>query len=289
MTPSWNQGRYIEKTIQSVLLQDYPNLEYIVIDGGSADDTTDILKKYEDHIDYWVSEKDKGQSHAIAKGVARATGEIFNWLNADDYLAPGALHKVAKMWNEGKPDIIAGRCPKVTLSDGTMFEEDWLPRRPKSELDLLLGGMWFAQPATFLGTEAYKTAGGIREDLHYVMDWELYVRMCRRGGGRPRVAVTDKVLAYYGYHEASKGVRAQRQFFIEGNRVRREVIKSLGEGQRRELARRIAKKSLLHRIWRVQRRSDNLLQDLLKLGVRYPTLFTMMAYWKALRAATKMH
>lgn len=91
VTPSFNQGEFIEETIRSVLLQNYPNLEYIIIDGGSTDDTVAIIKKYEKYISYWISEKDKGQSEAINKGLKIATGEIFNWLNSDDYYAPGTL------------------------------------------------------------------------------------------------------------------------------------------------------------------------------------------------------
>jgi glycosyltransferase involved in cell wall biosynthesis len=96
VTPSFNQGRFIEKTILSVIEQDYPNLEYIIIDGGSTDESVEIIKKYEKHLAYWVSEPDRGQSHAINKGFERATGEIFGWLNSDDWYHPGALKALAE-------------------------------------------------------------------------------------------------------------------------------------------------------------------------------------------------
>ena len=96
VTPTYNQGRFIEQTICSVLDQGYPNLEYIIIDGGSRDNTVDIIKKYEHRLSYWVSEMDSGQTHAINKGFAKCTGEIFNWINSDDYYAPDALQKIAK-------------------------------------------------------------------------------------------------------------------------------------------------------------------------------------------------
>src|SRR5262244_3776597 len=95
ITPSYNQARYIEETIRSVLLQGYPNLEYIIIDGGSSDQTTEIIKKYEPWLTYWVSEPDRGQSDAINKGFSKSTGRILNWLNSDDFLEKNALGRVA--------------------------------------------------------------------------------------------------------------------------------------------------------------------------------------------------
>src|SRR5262249_26474448 len=94
VTPSYNQGQFIEETIRSVLLQGYPDLEYIVSDGGSSDKSVEIIKKYQSWLAYWVSERDNGQSHAIKKGLARATGDLFNWINSDDVLLPGALAAV---------------------------------------------------------------------------------------------------------------------------------------------------------------------------------------------------
>jgi glycosyltransferase involved in cell wall biosynthesis len=91
ITPSYNQGEFLEDTFRSVLDQNYPNLEYFVVDGGSTDNSVDIIKRYTEHFDWWVSEKDRGQSHAINKGLERATGDIVTWLNSDDFFYPGAL------------------------------------------------------------------------------------------------------------------------------------------------------------------------------------------------------
>ena len=108
ITPSYNQGQFIEETITSILSQDYPNLEYLIIDGGSKDNTVEIIKKYAGRLDYWVSEKDRGQSHAINKGLERSNGDIINWINSDDALMPGALWTVARAWMENPGAIISG-------------------------------------------------------------------------------------------------------------------------------------------------------------------------------------
>ncbi|MEI9912662.1 MAG: glycosyltransferase family 2 protein [Bacteroidota bacterium] len=96
ITPSFNQGRFIEETILSVIEQGYPNLEYIIMDGGSKDETVEVIKKYNSRISYWVSEKDNGQSDAINKGLHKATGDIINWINSDDQLVPGSLWIIAQ-------------------------------------------------------------------------------------------------------------------------------------------------------------------------------------------------
>src|SRR5918996_5491103 len=110
VTPSYNQGQFIEETIRSVLLQGYPSFEYIVIDGGSTDDSKEIIQKYEPWLTYWVSEPDRGQAHAINKGFARATGDIIQWVNSDDLLTPGALAEVGRLISLNPGAMIAGGC-----------------------------------------------------------------------------------------------------------------------------------------------------------------------------------
>jgi len=112
--PSYNQGQFIERSILSVINQNYPNTELIIIDGGSDDETVDILKKYNDYITFWVSETDRGQSHAINKGIDRSSGELITWLNADDLLLPNALKGIGKEWTENnKPKWIAGNTIRI--------------------------------------------------------------------------------------------------------------------------------------------------------------------------------
>src|SRR5260370_28877982 len=104
ITPSFNQAEFVERTILSVLEQNYPNLEYIVVDGGSTDGSVDVIRRYQSRIAYWVSEKDRGQAHAINKGLQRATGDIIGYLNSDDYYLEGALARVADCFSR-EPDV----------------------------------------------------------------------------------------------------------------------------------------------------------------------------------------
>jgi glycosyltransferase involved in cell wall biosynthesis len=180
VTPSYNQGKYIEKTIRSVLQQRYPNLEYIIIDGGSKDNSVDIIKKYEKWITYWESEPDRGQAHAINKGFQRATGEICAWLNSDDYYLSGALIKVAKAFHE-YPDthVIVGVGHKV-LDNGKII---YTPRIPELSFNAFLNWMeysHFMQPSCFFRAQAWKECGPLRENLHFCFDVDLWLKMAEK-------------------------------------------------------------------------------------------------------------
>lgn len=180
ITPSYNQGQFIEETIKSVLLQDYPNLEYIIIDGGSTDNTIDIIKKYEQHISYWVSEPDRGQSHAINKGFERCTGEIIAWLNSDDFYLPGALKEVAAIFQKHRNiDLVTGA--------GLSYQSDtqqFIPVRAcgtgvyPTRATMLTKHGCIAQHSTFWRKRVLQQVGSIREDLHYAMDHEFFLRCC---------------------------------------------------------------------------------------------------------------
>ena len=181
VTPSYNQGRFIEATIRSVLLQGYPNLEYIIIDGGSSDNTIEIIKKYEPWLKYWISEPDRGQSHAINKGFDHANGEVFGWLNSDDYFCPGALHKLMELRRKN-PEAVAwvGACRDVDINGNRLKKRS--PRvGDKKEYGNWSKDAWIPQPSCLFDAKTFNDVGKIDENLAFVMDVDLWMRLADRG------------------------------------------------------------------------------------------------------------
>ena len=212
VTPSYNQGQYIEEMLLSVLDQKYPNLELLIVDGGSRDNTVELIKKYSSHIAYWVSEKDRGQSHAINKGLARCTGDIFNWINSDDLLMPGSLWAVAEAWRKNPGHIVSGHTeffdgngPTGQSRAGGQTLKNFVRFWERKDFG-------WSQPSTFLPLAALQKAGGIREHLKYCMDYDLMVRLL--AAGTP-VTYVDQVLARFRLHEASKTVGSKEAFRLE--------------------------------------------------------------------------
>src|SRR5215211_290708 len=164
ITPTYNQGEFIEETIRSILLQNYPNLEYIIIDGGSTDNTVEIIKKYERWITYWVSEKDRGQSHAINKGLEKCTGEICNWINSDDCLAANALYLI----HQGLAGTEAlGFCGNSlveydTVKEPVLFRTTLL----NEDINTHLASCSFCQPGTFFKMTAFRQITPLEESMH---------------------------------------------------------------------------------------------------------------------------
>lgn len=204
VTPSYNQGHYIEQTITSILDQQYPNLELIVMDGGSTDHTVEILKKYDSQITYWVSEPDKGQADAIQKGLARATGEIFNWINSDDYLEPGALHHIGTYFAEHpNTDVLCGFTRCFYDEDNTTSHVYQMGVQPTATETMLQVAM--NQPGSFYRTACVREAGGINPSLRYIFDNELWFRFLHRYGVAG-IRRTDQLIAQFRLHRSSKSV-----------------------------------------------------------------------------------
>jgi glycosyltransferase involved in cell wall biosynthesis len=200
VTPSFNQARFIEATIRSVLLQGYPALEYVIMDGGSTDGAVDIIRKYEPWLARWVSAKDRGQSDALNRGLAKTSGEIVGWLCSDDRLVPGALHAMVR-FRASNLDAIAwaGACRTVT-ADGRSFYTN-APRGATREAlaDWGRAGR-ISQPACFFSRDAWQRLGGVEESYHYAMDFDLWLRMSAIG----RFALTDAIWAEETLHDATK-------------------------------------------------------------------------------------
>ncbi len=177
MTPSFNQAKYLEATINSVLNQDYPNLEYIIVDGGSTDGSLEIIKKYQDRLAWWVSESDSGQTDAINKGFSRASGQILAWINSDDTYCPGAISQaVALLLEHPNWGMVYG--------DANFINENgiFIGKFPAAQTDyekLRLGYVHIPQQASFFRASLWKRVGPLDPSFYFAMDYDLWVRLAR--------------------------------------------------------------------------------------------------------------
>ncbi|QDO93680.1 glycosyltransferase [Formosa sediminum] len=213
ITPSYNQGKFIEETILSVINQGYDNLEYIIIDGGSTDNSVDIIKKYEDKIDFWVSEKDKGQSDAINKGLNRATGDIVCWLNSDDYFLPDALKKVGEYNWTDDIGILVGIGHKVNLDKEIIYTPDYYEPITLKDLFYWNKGKNFMQPAAFFSKKAWDTCGPLNADLNICMDVDLWIKIAKQF----KFDRIKESLAHAYIHEDAKTTALIDEMIIETN------------------------------------------------------------------------
>lgn len=180
VTPSFNQGQFLEETLRSVLLQGYPNLEYIVVDGGSTDGSVAILMKYQWWLSNWESAPDRGQASAINKGWNRATGEVFAWLNSDDLYCPGALQQVGSYFSDNPAcQLLVGGADVVTEIGAPAIECKRL--ESTSLYDLIYGGRALPQPAAFWANRLRVEIGPLDEQLHFTMDREYFLRLLLHG------------------------------------------------------------------------------------------------------------
>lgn len=204
ITPSYNQGQFLEQTIHSVIKQDYPKIEYLVIDGGSTDQSIEIIQKYGSRITYWVSEPDKGQAEAINKGLALAKGEIIGWLNADDMLLPGTIQLAVETFQKNpEVDVFYGHLERID-DNGQLVPTPTLPKdRVTFSKQLVIGECLVNQPGSFWRKEIMDRVGLLNPDLHYVLDYEYWIRLALEGAIFHRVSNT---VAYFRLSHSSKTV-----------------------------------------------------------------------------------
>ena len=212
ITPSYNQSAYLEQTLTSVLEQDYPRLEYLVVDGDSTDGSAEIIKKYAAKLAFWVSEKDSGQAEAINKGLARAKGDILAWLNSDDYYLPGTIRAAVEVF-QANPDVV--------LVYGNMLAVDQhgqttnlLKYRPLSIEDLLCFEI-IGQPAVFFRRDAFEKAGSLDESYHCFLDHHLWLRIALQG----RILHVNETWAAARYHPEAKNRAKAAEFGREAFRI----------------------------------------------------------------------
>lgn len=215
ITPSFNQGQFLEKTIQSVIGQNYPNLEYIIIDGGSTDNSVEIIERHQKQLTYWVSEKDRGQPHAFNKGLQYATSEIIGWINSDDiYLNRCLFEATEYLKSHQNVDIV--------FSDYIYIDEKgrYLKRRKEIPFNysvyLWLGDCFHANCAGFFRRKVFESIGGLDESLQYSMDYEFYLRAASSG---MKISHFRSYWAAYRLHGQSKSVFKSHMQRDEGQNI----------------------------------------------------------------------
>ena len=212
VTPSFQQARYLEQTMRSVLEQDYPHIEYLVIDGASKDGSVDIIQKYESQLAYWVSEKDSGQAEAINKGISRATGEIVAWINSDDYYLPGVVSSAVKVFEEN-PDVV------LIYGDMLAVDEDGqttnVMKYGQFSLADLLCFQIIGQPSVFFRRDALQQAGLLDTTFHFLLDHHLWIRIAQHG----KILHVPQTWSAARYHAEAKNRAKAAEFGHEAFRI----------------------------------------------------------------------
>jgi glycosyltransferase involved in cell wall biosynthesis len=225
VVPSYNQGKYLAETLSSIRDQKYPNLQLIVIDGGSQDNSVDIIRTQESIIDYWVSERDNGQSHAINKGMAKSTGDILGWLNSDDLLLPGALVKVAKKFQDDPElDVVYGQ--RIIIDENGMDIGKWVVADAHSYI--LPYADFIPQETLYWRRSLWDKIGAtINEDFQFAMDWELLMRFYHSHAKFKRL--TSYTGAFRFHPEQKTVANIEEQGFNEMELIRKKFALTKGK------------------------------------------------------------
>jgi glycosyltransferase involved in cell wall biosynthesis len=200
ITPSFNQGRYIEATIQSVLAQDYDNIEYIIVDGGSKDESVSIIQKYEQHLAWWVSEKDKGHADALNKGFSRATGDILAWINSDDLYYPGTVSEAVALLKE-HPEVGMVYANANFIDQNGQFSGKFAARQTNYKR-LLRGSVHIPQATTFYRADVWRAVGLFDLSLFFAFDYEMWVRFAKVS----QLLYVPRLWADFRMHDEGKSV-----------------------------------------------------------------------------------
>jgi glycosyltransferase involved in cell wall biosynthesis len=215
VTPSFNQAKYLEETIRSVLAQDYPRIEYIVVDGGSTDSSLEIIRKYADRLTWWVSEPDQGQTDAINKGFGRATGEIMAWLNSDDTYQPKAVSEaVAFLQAHPKIGLVYGDAHFIN-AEGQIIGK--FNAQQTSYKRLRRGGVYIPQQAAFWRADLWNQVGPLDPSFYFAMDYDLWVRLARI----TEIRYTPQWWANFRLHGEGKTIAADERCWPEMLRIHR--------------------------------------------------------------------
>ncbi|WFN37127.1 glycosyltransferase [Methanomicrobium antiquum] len=219
ITPSYNQGSFLEETMRSVLLQNYPNLEYIILDGGSTDNSVEIIQKYDEYIDFWVSEPDNGQADAIYRGIEMATGDIVAYINSDDIYYPGAFFKVAKEFIKN-PDSgwLTGRT--VFVDEYSNPKSDQPRYLPINMFNMVYLGNFVMQPSTFWKKELFLSVGGFDKNLRFSFDYELFLKFLKF----EKPLWINQNLAGFRYHSLSKTTNIHDVCVEESDEIKSKYI-----------------------------------------------------------------
>jgi len=224
ITPSFNQSCFLEHTILSVLNQTYPNIEYIVMDGGSRDGSVQILEMYSDRITYWESKKDKGQAHAINKGLRMAKGDILGWINSDDILLSDSVQRIVNILEElPEIDVVYGKLERIN-SDGEFVPTPILPKdRTTFSKEMIIGECLVNQPGSFWRRRIMEKVGLLDESLQYALDYDWWIRLALSGANFYRLS---DIVAQFRLSSSSKTVALTSEMAEEQLQVLEKVLKT---------------------------------------------------------------